>query len=288
MSSAIQDRVISATGACLRPIARVLLRCGVSYRQFADMAKEAFIEEALSERDTRGRRANTSRVSVRTGISRKEVARLRDLEKGDARRAETRSVGLAHYSGHAARVLQVWHSDARFVGESGEPNNLPYSGENGSFVSLVKIAGGDVPPGAVKAELLAAGAVAELESGTLKALKRHFVPGSVDEKLVFGLTHILFPVLEGMARNTSGVAKEPWVQRLAYSRRLLPSAMPLFRHIARERCGDFVQSVDDWLVSHEADREEEGGPVMSVGVGVFYFEDTELVQTQSETRASEL
>jgi Family of unknown function (DUF6502) len=174
MSSAIQDRVISATGACLRPIARVLLRCGVSYRQFADMAKEAFIEEALSERDSRGRRANTSRVSVRTGISRKEVARLRDLEKGDARRAETRSVGLAHYSGHAARVLQVWHSDARFVGESGEPSNLPYSGENGSFVSLVKIAGGDVPPGAVKAELLAAGAVVELESGALKALKRHF------------------------------------------------------------------------------------------------------------------
>ena len=76
MSSAIQDRVISATGACLRPIARVLLRCGVSYRQFADMAKEAFIEEALSERDSRGRRANTSRVSVRTGISRKEVARF--------------------------------------------------------------------------------------------------------------------------------------------------------------------------------------------------------------------
>ena len=288
MSSAIQDRVISATGACLRPIARVLLRCGVSYRQFADMAKEAFIEEALSERDSRGRRANTSRVSVRTGISRKEVARFRDLEIGDARRAETKRVGLAHYSGHAARVLQVWHSDARFVGESGEPNNLPYSGESGSFVSLVKIAGGDVPPGAVKAELLAAGAVMELESGTLKALKRHFVPGSVDEKLVFGLTHILFPVLEGMARNTSGVAKEPWVQRLAYSRRLLPSAMPLFRHIARERCGDFVQSVDDWLVSHETDREEDSGPVMSVGVGVFYFEDTELVQTQSETKPSEL
>jgi len=288
MSSPIQDRVLSATGACLRPIARVLLRCGVSYRQFADMAKGAFIEEALSERDSRGRRANTSRVSVRTGISRKEVARYRVLEEGVALHAETNRIGLAHYSGHAARVLQVWHSDSRFVGESGEPSDLPYSDESGSFVSLVKVAGGDVPPGAVKAELLAAGAVVELESGMLKALKRHFVPGSVDEKLVFGLTHILFPVLEGMARNTSGVAKEPWVQRLAYSRRLLPSALPLFRHIARERCGDFVQSVDDWLVSHEADREVERGPVMSVGVGVFYFEDTELVQTQSETQATEL
>jgi Family of unknown function (DUF6502) len=287
MSSAIQDRVLSATGACLRPMARVLLRCGISYRQFADMAKEAFIVEALSERDSRGRKANVSRVAVRTGISRKEVARLRDLDKRGALSGEIERVGLAHYSGHAARVLQVWHSDSRFVGESGEPNDLPYSGESDTFVSLVKIAGGDVPPGAVKAELLAAGAVLELESGVLKVLKRHFVPGSVDEKLVFGLTHILFPVLEGMARNTSGVAKEPWVQRLAYSRRLLPSALPLFRHIARERCGDFVQSVDDWLVSHESERVADCGPVMSVGVGVFYFEETELVQTPSETQATE-
>jgi hypothetical protein len=252
------------------------------------MAKEAFIEEALSERDSRGRKANVSRVAVRTGISRKEVARLRDLEKRSALSGETERVGLAHYSGHAARVLQVWHSDSRFVGESGEPNDLPYSGGGDTFVSLVKIAGGDVPPGAVKAELLAAGAMLELESGVFKVLKRHFVPGSVDEKLVFGLTHILFPVLEGMARNTGGVAKEPWVQRLAYSRRLLPSALPLFRHIARERCGDFVHSVDDWLVSHEADREAAHGPVMSVGVGVFYFEDTELAQTKSETQVTEL
>ena len=34
--------------------------------------------------------------------------------------------------------------------------------------------------------------------------------------------------------------------------------------------------------------EDERGPVMSVGVGVFYFEDTELVQTQSEIQATEL
>jgi hypothetical protein len=288
MSSTIQHRVLSATGACLRPIARVLLRCGVSYRQFADMAKNAFIEEALSERDSRGRKSNVSRVSVRTGISRKEVARLRDLENRDDLHIATDRVGLAHFSGHAARVLQVWHSDNRFVEETGEPSDLPYLGESSTFVALVKIAGGDVPPGAVKAELLAAGAITELESGMLRALKRHFIPGSVDEKLVFGLTHILFPVLEGLARNTSDVAREPWVQRLAYSRRLLPSALPLFRHIARERCSDFVRSVDDWLVSHEAEPDADCVSVMSVGVGVFYFEDTNLAPTPSETQSAEL
>jgi hypothetical protein len=259
----------------------------VSYRQFADMAKDAFIEEALSERDSRGRKSNVSRVAVRTGISRKEVARVRDLETRNDLLAETDRIGLAHYSGHAARVLQVWHSDNRFVDEAGEPRDLPYTGESGTFITLVKIAGGDVPPGAVKAELLGSGAIVELESGMLRALKRHFIPGSVDEKLVFGLTHILFPVLEGLARNTSDVAKESWVQRLAYSRRLLPSALPLFRHIARERCGDFVRSVDDWLVSHEAEPDADCGSLMSVGVGVFYFEDTRLVPTPSETQLAE-
>jgi Family of unknown function (DUF6502) len=285
MASAIQDRVLLATGACLRPFARVLLRCGVSYRQFAELAKSAFVHEAFAERDSRGRQANASRVSVRTGISRKEVARFQgQFEKG-IYDAENERIGLAHYSGHAARVLQVWHSDARFIGESGEPMVLVYSGDGSTFVSLVRIAGGDVPPGAVKAELIAAGAIIELRSGALKAMKRHFVPGDLDEKLLFGLTHILFPVVEGLARNTAGTTKEPWVQRLAYSRRLLPSAMPLFRHIARERCGAFVQSVDDWLVSHESDREAEQGPVMSVGVGVFYFEETELAQAPSDKHA---
>jgi hypothetical protein len=257
----------------------MLLRCGVSYRQFAELAKRAFIEEALEERGRRGRVANTSRVAVRTGISRKEVARFREERRDGAYLTADARDALAQYSGHAARVLQVWHADPRFISPTGEPMDLPPSGEGPSFVSLVKATGGDVPPGAVRAELLAAGAVVELENGLLRAMQRHFVPGSADEKSVYGLTHILFPVLEGMARNTVRGATQPWVQRLAYSNRLRPSAVPLFRHIAGERCSEFVKSVDDWLVSHEANQDAEHGSASSVGVGVFYFEDTELTGT---------
>ena len=286
MVGTIQERVIAATVACLRPFARVLLRCGISYRQFAELAKRAFIEEALAERGSRGRKANTSRVSVRTGVSRKEVARFRAMIAENSGRSDADRVGLAHFSGHAARVLQVWHSDARFIDQTGQPMDLLYSGEGDTFVSLLRIAGGDVPPGAVRAELLGAGAIVELESGMLRVLKRHFVPGDLDEKLVFGLTHILLPVLEGLSRNTRPGITEPWVQRLAYSRRLQPSATPLFRHIARERSGAFVQSIDDWLVAHEVDQEAKGAHAMSVGVGVFYFEDTELVQAPEDKPAT--
>ena len=128
-------------------------------------------------------------------------ARFRAMIAENSGRSDADRVGLAHFSGHAARVLQVWHSDARFIGQTGQPMDLLYSGEGDTFVSLLRIAGGDVPPGAVRAELLGAGAIVELESGMLRVLKRHFVPGDLDEKLVFGLTHILFPVLEGLSRK---------------------------------------------------------------------------------------
>lgn len=270
MGSTIQDRVLAATINLLRPLARVLLRSGINYRQFSEAAKRAFLEEAAGERDRRGHRANASRIAVRTGLSRKEVARLRDVML-------VRPTGrdLAHHFqnvSHAARTLQYWYSDVRFVDDKGRPRDLSFNRGEFSFSALVRAIGGDVPPGAVRAELLAAGSIVETASGDLKAVKRHFVPGNIDEDLVIGLTQIVHPVMEGLARNTNPNEKDPFLQRFSYSDRLFPAAVPLFRQVARERCRDFVQSVDDWLVSNETRSIDAIDSPLRVGVGVFYFE----------------
>jgi hypothetical protein len=270
MSKPIQDRVLAATMACLRPLARVLLRSGINYKQFEEAAKAAFLLEAANERDRRGKRANVSRIAVRTGMSRKEVSRMRNAiltpeSAGDL----TSDFRNASY---AARTLQLWFSDARFVDAAGRPKDLSFTGESASFTALVRAVGGDVPAGAVRAELLAAGSIIETASGGLKAIRRYFVPGDIDEDLVVGLTQILHPMIEGLARNTGAEKAEPFLQRLAYSDRLLPVAVPLFRQIARERCANFVQSIDDWLSSNETKSDDVASPPLRVGVGVFYFE----------------
>jgi hypothetical protein len=272
MSSTIQDRVLAATMTCLRPLVRVLLRSGINYKQFAEVAKHAFLEEATNERDLRGRGTNVSRIAVRTGLSRKEVARMRGEMSVQRQQAASDLVGRIRYASHAARTLQFWFSDPRFVDPLGVPRELPFSGDDISFTSLVRVVGGDVPAGAVRAELLAAGCIEEGASGSLKAVKRYFVPGDVDEDLVVGLSQIVHPVLEGLARNTGAGKAEPFVQRLAYSDRLVPAAVPLFRQIARGRCGAFVQSIDDWLSSNEIEPEIPTDSPVRVGVGVFYFE----------------
>lgn len=187
---------------------------------------------------------------------------------------------------HAARVLQLWHADPQFVDGNGAPQELPFAATDASFASLVKAAGGDVPPGAVRAEMLAAEAIVELASGSLKPIKRYFVPADVGEELLVGFTHIVVPVLEGLARNTDAKCVEPFIQRLVYSDRLSPVAVPLFRKIARDRVEDFVQSVDDWLSANEVADSEVDVPYR-YGIGVFYYEGPPSVPSKATESTAE-
>ena len=286
MNSTLQNRLIQCISSCLRPLVRIMLRSGIGYRQFAELAKLAFVQEASGEKGSRGRQTNLSRVAIRTGISRKEVARLQSQIEGRSGASST-ARGVDFHSVHAARVLQLWHSDPRFIDSDGSPRKLPFADDGIDFSSIVKAAGGDVPPGAVRAEMLSANAVVEFDDGTLKPTKRYFVPADVGEELLVGFTHMVIPVLEGLARNTEYRCTEPFIQRLVYSDRLAPRVVPLFRKQARERVSDFVQSVDDWLSSNEIPDSQVHSPCR-YGVGVFYYEGLPSVpEDMSVTAAPE-
>jgi hypothetical protein len=163
MNSYLHAKILTALRLSLRPLARLLLRHGITYGQFAEVAKDAFVEEVLSERDQRGRQTNKSRIAIRTGLSRKEVARIRERVQvsGANKNGEA---GLTVKIGSAARVLQLWHVEAKFLDDHGQPKGLVFAGEDISFSSLVKLVGGDIPPGALRAELIEAKAVTELLS----------------------------------------------------------------------------------------------------------------------------
>lgn len=272
MNSEIQIRLLNALYACLIPISRLLLRSGITYRQFAEMAKRAFVREALSETDARGRNANTSRVAVKTGLSRKEVKRVREIIETEAC-SEPRN--RVDHSGPPARVLHAWHVDPRFMDQDGAPSILPF--ENGpiSFTTLVHAVAGDVPPGAVRAELKRAGAIVELDDGSIKVTKRYYVPGNVDEKAITTISGMFFPLAAGLAHNTNPArSTDGFIQRFAFSDKLDESLVPVFRYWARAEAIQFIESMDDWLAEHEGGGDGSMRPegAFRVGVGVFYYE----------------
>lgn len=262
----LQKRLLDAVMHCMRPIAHMLLGAGISYAQFEEVAKRAFVAKALGEPDAKGRTTNVSRVAVRTGLSRKEVSRVKQLL-----RAPVRGDDATIQIGRPARALQLWHSETAFLDESGSPIDLPFDGGDQTFSGLVKLVGGDVPAGAVRAELLAAGGMVELPNGKFRVQKRFFVPSALDEDLIVGFSFIVAPLLETLSHNLEDPSAAV-IQRVAYSDHLPQAALAEFRDVSHAQAEGLMNSVDEWISAREDLSDATGDLTRRVGVGVFYFE----------------
>src|ERR1700746_3578173 len=113
-SRELRARILDALGRLLEPIVLLLLKSGITWREFADLAKVKFVQVATREFGIRGRPTNASRVAILTGIDRRDVRKLR------AAAAEKAVVGPTFLS-KPTQVLDGWFHDPNFRTASGEP-----------------------------------------------------------------------------------------------------------------------------------------------------------------------
>jgi hypothetical protein len=269
MQEKLKQQVLNTFLLVMRPIVRILLRYGIGYREFVEVVKTAFVDVASSDFGLRGRPTNISRVAVMTGLTRKEVKRLRDkLSSGDTI--------IAVKTTPLADVLHHWHAQAEFTDSSGRPRALSFSAEKDSFAELVRRYGGDVPPGAMRTELNRVGAIVEDENGRLRATQRGFRPDSRHENLLTLLVHGAYAMLSNIAHNTDTARSEgSWAHRIAFTRSVQGGEKRQLRRIAKDRIIEFSESVDDIFMTYEAlqDTETESQERDAIAVGVFYFEE---------------
>ncbi len=271
MRDEIHDQIIGAFLVVLKPVARILLRYGIGFREFSEIAKTAFVDVASSEYGLRGRPTNISRVAVMTGLTRKEVRRLRDKIEGGEQTVVVKHTPMWD-------ILHYWHADKEFLSSDGRPAPLPFSGEQGSFSSLVRRFGGDIPPGAMRTELKRVGAIQENENGNLEVLKRYFRPKGDHDSLISMLIHFVYPSVAALSHNTDPDRDGySWPQRVAFTKAVRRSDVPRLKRIAGDRIEAFTESVDDLFMAYETLNENETSEdeKTTLAVGVFYFEGNE-------------
>lgn len=252
----------------LRPIARALLRNGIGYREFNEISKSAFVDVATANYGLRGRPTNISRVAVMTGLTRKEVRRIRDKIESGAQAVVAKSTPLSV-------VLHTWYSDKEFLDNSGKPLSLPFDGAAPTFSGLVKKAGGDIPAGAMRTELKRIEAIQESDDGTVKPLKRYATAAGKEDLLITGLTRGIFPIASSIAHNIEAETPETtWIQRTVSTDKVKPEDIGRLRRISYDRLEEFTEAVDDlysaYETLHSSDKHKEQSD--TIGVGVFYYE----------------
>ena len=267
MEPDVRQALLHACRALLRPIALVLLRGGLTWREFSALSKSVFVSVATDEFGIRGRPTNVSRVSILTGISRKEVKRQRDLL------SEPDEVVAASKSSDATRVLSGWFQDERFRAEDGAPLELPEAAGThaASFEELFQRYGGDTPKQTLLRELLEAGSIARSEKGNLVAQRRFHMPTAMDEGNVrfFGIN--LYDHANTLCNNLTDPESPKRLEGFAVETEVDERYAEDFRKFLDNRGQQILEEIDDWLMQHRANPDAQSS-TCRLGIGIYGIE----------------
>ena len=267
MKPQVNNALFSAVMKLLRPLVRIMLRNGIPFKVFADLTKWVYVDVAMKEFGIPGKIQTDSRVSIITGLSRKEVNRQKKIERFSD------SEAINRYN-RAARVISGWVNDDRFKDANGRPKSLPFDAGQVTFSDLVKSYSGDVPPRAILDELLNVDAVKRRKNNRIDLRARAYIP-SDDRSALYSILGIdVAYLITTIDHNINSPDDKRIYQRKVSYDNVSVEASEKIRHLSAEKSQHFLESMDRWLSKYDRDvnPDVDGNGRKMVGIGIYYFE----------------
>ena len=268
MTASVRKHLEAAVYRMMLPIVRFLLRFGMTANEFTNLCRSAFVHAAAEKFVQAGKKPNRSRIAVKTGLTRHQVAEYLEREWQEVRSYEW-------HRHRTTRVLTGWHQDPDFVDENGKPLVLDFEGDGSTFQELCRRYSGDIGARALLNELRSINAVSRSSDGKLRVLARSYRAQKVDAQALMHFADAVHNLVVTLDRNLQAPKAPPLFEGVAWTPRLDARMLPLFRRRAADRGQKFLDMLDEWL-SREEIPETEGdsnGRAVRAGIGIYLFED---------------
>ena len=249
----------------LRPLVRLMIRCGLTFPVAADLLRGLYVEVAAETLDPASR--TDSRLSVMTGVHRKEIRRLRTLQPDQPPPPlVTRN----------ALLIATWLGTPGLTGPAGEPLPLPRLAPAGpSFERLVASVTRDVRPRAVLDDWVAQG-IATLDAEDRVHLSATaFLPQPGREEQLFYFARNLHDHAAAAVANVLAQGPAPFVDRSVHYDRLTPAAAAALEGIAREAAGRVLLEVNRHAMALATEDPPPGAPTRRVNFGIYILAEDE-------------
>lgn len=263
----MKKMLLQATRRILKPLIRLLYRKGIAFGEFSQLARQIYVEVAGDMLMAEGERPTTSRIAIATGLTRKDVAQLRQTADDEL---PTNSYN------RGARVMTGWLHDNEFHDSTGKPAALPLQGNTGSFSALVNRYSGDMPYRAMLQEMERLGAVQTDNAGHVQLMGGGYIPHASDSEK-FSILGTDVPAL--IATIEHNVITEDR-QHLRFQRKVsydnLPEeVIPTFKAMVNQDGLDLLIKFNAWLAAQDRDSNPQavGTGRVRAGVGIYYFEE---------------
>lgn len=267
MSSQPGPHLLVALRQVLRPIIRILIRAGVRFDEFSDLARGVYVESAIRDGMDQATGSTRARIAMATGLTRQQIDYYVDTDGALPQARPTLANVLVE-------VLQKWHTDAQYVGPYGIPLELEFEAPSGrSFRTLVALVDPRVSAGIVLEELLRVGSVTYSGEKHFRAVSRYFMTPMTMSPLQsehFGKT--LTRLANTLEYNMNPQNPKKRTERFVVADRGLPTELlPNFEKYARERTSEFLLDLDNWLTPHSSSDETGFSGRVGTGVNVFLY-----------------
>lgn len=169
------NRLLDTLVRVLVPLVRLMIAKGVTFQMASEVLKRAYVRSA-NEHFVETDVASGTRLSLLTGLNRKEIRRLTSAEPDKERPP------MASY---ATAVAAMWRTNRRWRDRDGNPKILPRRTANNllSFDDLVRAVTTDHRPAAVFDELVRLGII-EADGDMVRLIpSAFFSPIGLDDKL---------------------------------------------------------------------------------------------------------
>jgi Family of unknown function (DUF6502) len=258
--------LVLALRRVLRPMVKLMLTRGITYPYLADLLKALFVDVADKDFRLDPKPPTDSRVSLISGVHRKEVNRLRQEMASDAEIVPS-VVSLG------AQLVAVWLGKAEYLDESNRPKPLArFVSEGGemSFEALVAGVNSDIRPRVVLDEWLRLGVVHFDEEHRVCLNVAAFIPAEGFDEKAFYFGHNLHDHAAAAAHNLMGAGK-PFLERTVHYDALSDTSVAALAEQAGQVGMQALLGINKSAMALEAADASGSAPRQRMTFGIYFY-----------------
>jgi len=242
-----------------------MLAQGITYPFVSDLLKGVFVEVSDKEFQLGSRHQTDSRISLLSGVHRKDVKRLRNSTYGDDSVPSTISLGAA--------LVARWVGTPEYIDAQGKPKPLARLASDGgahSFENLIASVSKDIRSRVVLDEWLRLGVVRIDEQDCVCLNADAFVPEKGFDEKVYYFGANIHDHLAACAHNLMD-KEPPLLERCVYYDQLSAASVQELANLSKELGNQTLQKINRRAMELLRQDENQDGADQRMNFGVYFY-----------------
>ena len=265
------DGLGAALQRIMRPLVRFLIAHSIPFPFISNLIRGVYVDVADQEFPVAGKRQTDSRITLLTGVHRKDVKRLRAQRYPALRPSRAASLG--------SQLIARWTTLPEYLDVQGLPQVLPRLAQTAapSFESLVRSLSTDIRPRAVLDEWLRLG-IAHIDDQDCVCLNvQAFIPPPGSEEMAYYFGRNLHDHVAAAVHNMLG-KQEPFLERSVNYNNMSPAAVTELTELAKRRGMEVLQELNARALQLQQQDSGLANASHRINFGLYLFAEDESAE----------